>query len=102
VSNDAWRSAASRTRLTVSSSDCAFESRADAWAVDAEVPILRGSMREYSAALRSNGLERVVSRLYAGRSSIELSESPSELRSSGGPGLSELTPVDFWYRTLRR
>jgi hypothetical protein len=35
----------------------------DAWGVDAEVPILRGSMREYLAALRTNGLERVVKSL---------------------------------------
>jgi hypothetical protein len=35
----------------------------DAWGVDAEMPILRGSMREYWAALRTNGLERVVKSL---------------------------------------
>jgi hypothetical protein len=75
---------------------------ADAWGVDAEVPILRGSMREYLAVLRSNGLERVVKSLVR-RTLFDRAERVAfRAESSGGPGLSELTPVDFWYRTLRR
>lgn len=33
---------------------------ADAWGVDAEVPLLRGAMREYGALLRRNGWERFL------------------------------------------
>jgi hypothetical protein len=52
-------------------------------------------MREYLAACAPTAWSRAVKSLVRQTLFDRLIESPSELRSSGGHGLSELTPVDF-------